>query len=411
KVTDGTYTTFLATNTYDSYGCAGFSGLSGPASPPFHDAAYSSTFYYRGNLTQSTTPAGTSCRAFDIMGNVLGSVDPAGNVYTTNVNAGTNYAAPSAITTGSLTENLSWSSFLGLTQETGPNGDSAGTLYDIYARPFSTTSSYGAVTTYSYTSNTTTATVNARWTKTTVDGFARPLLVETGYGSTTVSQVDYVYGPCGCSAIGKLMQKSQPHALGATKYWTTYTYDGIGRTLSVQSPDGASATAYSYQGRQVTVTDPVQLQKQFTQDALGNLTQVVEWKPGGGWYTTRYGYDILNHLINVSLPRPSGTQTRTFNYTSGSAVGAFLLSKTEPETGTTNFTYSAGLLQTKVDAKNQKTQYTYDNYGRVSMIQHYPVSTGSEDVCQRVTLYYDTNPFSGSYSNYALGRQTAVQYQ
>ncbi|MGH9664119.1 MAG: hypothetical protein ACRD9L_06830, partial [Bryobacteraceae bacterium] len=199
-VTDGTHSATLAYNTYDSYsGCAGIAGLGGPASPPFHDSAYSSSFTYRGNLTWTTTPAGTTCRGFDLMGNVVSMQDPVGRTYTANISGSTNYAAPSAITTNSLTENLSWSPFLGLAGETGPNLDSAGTVYDGYARPASTTSPYGAVTSYSYTTNTTTATVNGRWMKTTVDGFARPLLAETGYGSTTVSQVDYVYGPCGCS--------------------------------------------------------------------------------------------------------------------------------------------------------------------------------------------------------------------
>ena len=196
------------------------------------------------------------------MGNAVATQDPIGRTYTTNINAGTNYAAPSAITTnGTLTENLTWSSFLGLASETGPNFDSATTIYDGFARPYSTTSPYGAQTTYAYTPNTTTATVNlpggtTRWTKTTVDGLGRTILVETGYNSTTLSQVDSVYGPCACSPLGKLMKKSQPHSPGGTQYWTTYTYDGIGRTIAVQLPDGASTTTYGYWSNVVGVWDP-----------------------------------------------------------------------------------------------------------------------------------------------------------
>jgi hypothetical protein len=63
------------------------------------------------------------------------------------------------------------------------------------------------------------------------------------------------------------------------------------------------------------------------------------------------------------------------------------------------------------DRSGSRFVWTYDNYGRVMMIQHYPVSTGSEDVCRRVALYYDKNPFSGSYSQYTLGRKTTVEYQ
>ena len=43
-------------------------------------------------------------------------------------------------------------------------------------------------------------------------------------------------------------------------------------------------------------------------------------------YVTTYAYDMLNHLTGVSLPHSSGTQTRAFNYTSGTTVGALLLS-------------------------------------------------------------------------------------
>ena len=69
------------------------------------------------------------------------------------------------------------------------------------------------------------------------------------------SQVDTQYGPCGCSPIGKMSAVSQPYAPGATPVWTTYTYDGSGRTLTVTAPDG-SVTRYAYAGNQTTVTDP-----------------------------------------------------------------------------------------------------------------------------------------------------------
>ena len=40
--------------------------------------------------------------------------------------------------------------------------------------------------------------------------------------------------------------------------YTTYVYDGIGRTLSVTAggPDTTGTTTYLYQGNTVTVTDP-----------------------------------------------------------------------------------------------------------------------------------------------------------
>jgi hypothetical protein len=44
--------------------------------------------------------------------------------------------------------------------------------------------------------------------------------------------------PFCCSPLGKLWGVSQPYAPGGTPVWTTYTYDGIGRTLSAAAPAG-----------------------------------------------------------------------------------------------------------------------------------------------------------------------------
>ena len=75
------------------------------------------------------------------------------------------------------------------------------------------------------------------------------------------------------------------------------------------------------------------------------------------------------------MPRPSGTQTRTFNY--GNPAGAQLLSATNPENGTVTYTYNSDkTLATKTDAKNQQVQYSYDSYKRVTQIRRgTPITT------------------------------------
>ena len=75
---------------------------------------------------------------------------------------------------------------------------------------------------------------------------------------------------------------TRPHAPGGTQYWTTYSYDSLGRTISVLAPDNASTTSYVYQGSSVTVTDAAGKCKKMTQDAFGNLVQVNEPNPAGG---------------------------------------------------------------------------------------------------------------------------------
>jgi len=299
-----------------------------------------------------------------------------------------------------------WNTVLGLTSATGPNGEGISIAYDSNARPSSFTSTDGAVTNYTYNDNasppTKVATTNGHWVRTTMDGLGRTIKTETGNSTTVVSVVDTVYAPCGCSPLGKVSQVSQPHAPGGTQYWTTYTYDASGRTLTTTLPEG-SVTTYAYQGNTVTVTDPAGKWKKFTMDAFGNLTSVQEPDPSLGTVTATYTYDILNNLIQATIPRGNNTQTRTFNYINATNnPGAFLFSATTPENGTVTYTYNTNAtLASKTDAKGQQFSYTYASLNRLTQIK---VGTS---VLR--TFMYDTNTLDGSFSQNSQGRLVAVQ--
>ena len=141
-----------------------------------------------GNLTQSVSFANTSSYTYDITGTAVTTTSNGHSASATN-SASNNYAAPSQITaTNSLTTTFNWNQYLAPTSSTGPNGDTASTVYDPNtARPTSSTSPYGAVTTYTYanTAPQVTATVNGRWTQTYLDGLGRTYRVATGYSNTT----------------------------------------------------------------------------------------------------------------------------------------------------------------------------------------------------------------------------------
>jgi YD repeat-containing protein len=351
--------------------------------------------------------------SYNAGGVVLWSYDN-GVEATASYTASPNMAVPTAMTANTgLTSSMSWNSFLGLASESGPNGDTASTGYDSYARPASTTSATGAVTTYTYATAapwTVTATTNGRWSRTTLDGFGRTVKGEQGNGPTTstpVSVAETTYEACGCSAVGKTKSVSMPHASGAGSVWTTYVYDALGRTTGVTNPDG-SAKSYQYVANTVTVTDEAGKWKKYWMDGYGNLTQVQEpdpANPGSSSYYTYYTYDLLGHCISVNMPRPTGTQTRTFNY--GTPPGPYLLSATNPENGTVSYTYTwYGAVETKTDAKNQQVRYTYDDYRRLTQVSYYYwFWTGQwmEDTAARVTMAYDTNGVDGTYSQYASG--------
>src|SRR5205085_1660536 len=81
---------------------------------------------------------------------------------------------------------------------------------------------------------------------------------------------------------------------------------------------------------------------------------------GGGNYITNYTYDFYGNLTTVSMPRPTGTQTRTFVWS-----GKQLVSATNPENGRTSYGYDAATkkIAGRTDAKGQRVAYSYDGYG------------------------------------------------
>jgi YD repeat-containing protein len=167
--------------------------------------------------------------------------------------------------------------------------------------------------------------------------------------------------------LGKVSKVSMPYAPGGSVAWTTFTYDGSGRTLTVTAPDGSVThteylTAYgSYTGNLVRVTDAAGKWKIQQTDAMGQLSRVIEPNPAGGAdWITNYTYEPLGHVTGVSMPRSNGTQTRTFVYN-----GSDLVSATNPENGTVTYQYDGSHQVTKrTDALGQETRYTYDAYGR-----------------------------------------------
>ncbi len=334
-----------------------------------------------------------------------------GRTVSLSADSATNYSAPMSISTESYSQSVTYNSWLGITSTTGANGEQLSMTYDSTGRPLTGTSAYGGVTTYTYSPF---SSAPPLWqqesgadgvTKTTLDGMGRPIRVERGDSSGTKSIVDTVYQPCACSPLGKIQEVSQPYAPGGTPVWTVYTYDGLGRTVSVLQPDGASITKYSYSGNTTTVTDPAGEWKTFTKDVLGNLTTVVEPDPSnrpGGTLTTTYTYDWMNHVSGVTMTRAGTTQTRSFIYNDA----GLLTSATNPENGTVNYYYrSDNTLWYKHDAKGQDTVYRYDGQNRLYMIQRYPQGqANSEDVCQRTTYAYGTNP-----SAYNYGRLVSAQ--
>ncbi len=90
------------------------------------------------------------------------------------------------------------------------------------------------------------------------------------------------YDACSCSTTGKTKKTSRPYlansSLTATEtvYWTTSTYDALGRATQVTLPDGKyTTTSYGIDSTVLAtttlVTDPAGKQKKYFNNAFGEL--------------------------------------------------------------------------------------------------------------------------------------------
>lgn len=271
--------TQVESTTYDSYGtlqCWGRAPVLVPANrtefaannPRQHDLmGHGAGFRWRGNPTVRTVSGVTTCLSYDSTGSLYEAVDSLGSLVAYDITTATNYAAPSRVSPNAetaLSTSATYTTFLGIASVTAPNSANTWATYDALGRPQEVKSphdqsagaQYKTVYTYTVSPPTETATTAGRWTRKTMDGLGRTIKQEAGDGTGTKSIVDTEYDRCPCSPLGKVKRVSQPYAPGGTIYWTTYTYDSLGRTISVTLPDGTGTTTYQYGGNQVLVTGP-----------------------------------------------------------------------------------------------------------------------------------------------------------
>ena len=165
---------------------------------------------------------------------------------------------------------------------------------------------------------------------------------------------------------GFVARTSRPYFAGTgTPQWTTYSYDPIGRPLTVTAPDG-SVTTYTYTGLgsaggQTTVTDALGRATITRRNAQGLDSSVINALNK----TTSYIYDAYGNLLTVSDPAGNHVAS-TYD------IRGHKLTTSDPDMGVWHYSYDVlGELLTQTDAKNQTTSFAnadgspaYDLLGR-----------------------------------------------
>ena len=294
-------------------------------------------------------------------------------------------------------------------EETNPLGHRESKTYDaVTGLPTSSTGPNGITTTWSYDDfgrvilETRAANKAEPSTSATAREFCGGSVLCPAYGAirlrttatgapTTVTYQDKLYRTIATSfqsfdgrwvfvvtsydSQGRVQNRSEPYFPGATTiYWTTVSYDALGRPVSTRRPDGTTQTA-TYNGLTVTSTNELGQTKTVTSDFAGRMTAVTD----NAGNVTSYGYDAIGQLISMS--GAGGTSTATYDGRGNK------IADSDPDKGAWSYRYNAlGLLVEQTDAKGQLTTMTYDVLGR--MLSRTDDATGS--AASTASWSYDT---------------------
>lgn len=160
-------------------------------------------------------------------------------------------------------------------------------------------------------------------------------------------------------ARGLLSQVSIPYFSSDPVWYTTYSYDLVGRPIQIQrqaseSDPSTSTTLISYQGLRTVTTDPLARSSAAVRSAVGQLAQAIDAAGGD----TDYEYDAFGNLLKTRDVYGNEV-TLTYN------VRGMKISSNDPDMGYWTYDYfPLGELKTQTDAKSQTVAFTYDALSR-----------------------------------------------
>lgn len=253
-----------------------------------------------------------------------------------------------------------------VTSITGPNGLTTAWAYDGFGRKIREDRADGTFTTWTYGWCTATypcvgRPANAVYQVTTTTAGAAPVTIyydqlnrelrrrTLGLNHMVIHQ-DTEY-----DALGRISRVSRNYYEGEVIYWTTHTYDLIGRVTTETGPDGG-ITTYSYAGLSTTITDALNHSTTRIQNSQGQLVQVTD----ADYRNTYYSYDPFGNLIRVNDAAGNVT-TMTYD------IRGRKRTMDDPDMGHWEYQYNVlGELIWQKDAKGQIVSFVYDRLGRMT---------------------------------------------
>ena len=202
--------------------------------------------------------------------------------------------------------------------------------------------------------------------------------------------------------LGRVAHASEPFRssspeTGSTSYWTSITYDALGRPTHTALPDLSTATVV-YNGFTTTSSDPNAKTRIEIKNALGELVRAQDH--AGGFVD--YIYDEQGNLA-VSTQGGPGVTSVT------SSMSYDLLGRKESmndaDMGLWSYEYNAfGELIVQTTATGDRSEMAYDRLGR--MVQRVDYEQGGTSPVADAMWIYDTAPRfneAGSVVGAALG--------
>lgn len=270
------------------------------------------------------------------------------------------------------------------------------------------------------------------------DGLGQAYMTASS-GSTT-SESDMIVISTGYNEVGAVVWTTNPRPwsspVGASSDRTEFHYDTAGRLVETTGPQGAKSTQqYSYStdllsdGVSVPVTlvikkqpscydanaDTPCMQSEHSINVKGlevkkvqrdfEMTDVNASVNYRVWY---FGYDLLDRLVKVRDPSPSGTTFWTYVY---NHLG-HRISATDPGLGHWTMIYdNVGNLKEQTDSKGQKILFDYNSINQVTRKRVVWTNNGSQQT-ETLTNTYGTSAAQGAAGGQAnVGRLIKAVYK